>query len=154
MIDAGILEEVLGSIHNFFIRGTIGVSGCSIEGATLPASVSIPNGAWYRIRGSVLNDGMHLHPAYDLNDETFDGEIDVCAVPTPLLSIVEEIQDYNEAARAATAKVAASPYQSESFGGYSYTLKQSSASASSASAGAVGWQAEFLPRLRQWRKLA
>lgn len=150
-MDATMLEQVLGSIHNWFVRDTLSVGECVIEDGELPASVPIPDGAWYKIEGSYLNDGMHLKGSADegLVDETFSGTITVHVIPRPLLAIVEEICQYQEKHGAS----ASGPYQSESFGGYSYTLKGNSM-ASGTNAPSTGWRAVFAGQLNQWRKLA
>ena len=147
-MDAVILEQVLGSIHNWFTRDTYDVSGCEIADGQLPASISIPDGVWYRIQGSYLNDGMHLKgdEGEGLTDETFDGTITTHVIPKALLSIVQEITDWN----AEYGANANSPYQSESFGGYSY----SKGSWFAGQSGVSGWQAAFAGRFRQWRKLS
>ena len=84
MIDAGILEDILSHIHNWFVVSATDVKGCEIIGKALPASVSdgLLDGQWYRIEGSVLNDGLHLYrtsypqgESSDLTDETFDVEV-------------------------------------------------------------------------------
>lgn len=148
-MDATVLEDVLGYIHNWFTRDTIGVSGCVISGGSLPTDVAVPNGVWYRIQGSYLNDGMHLKGDDGLVDETFDGTITTHVIPKPLLAIVGEISDwvrkYGDAAN--------SPYQSESFGGYSYS-KGGGRSYSSNGSDSSGWQSAFSGRLRRWRKLS
>ena len=151
MIDAGILEQVLGSIHNWFVRDTITVNGCEIQDGSLPASIDFPDGVWYRIQGSYLNDGMHLRGDENegLADETFDGTITTDVMPKALLSIVDEISEWS----AKNGEKANGPYQSESFGGYSYSLKGSS-TASGTNTPTTGWRAVFAGRLNQWRKLA
>lgn len=151
-MDVGILEQVLWHIHNWFEREQIPVSTCCIDDGSLPTSISIPEGAWYRIQGSLLNDGLHQHPAADLMDETFDGTITVCAIPNALLSVVEEIEDWQLHYSEARRKALSSPYSSESFDGYSYTAKDFSG-ASSASGGLTGWQAAFASQLNPWRKM-
>lgn len=147
-MDAVILEQVLGSIHNWFIRDTIEVSNCEVTDGQLPASISIPDGVWYRIQGSYLNDGMHLKGSEDegLTDETFDGTITTHVIPRGLLAIVQEITDW----QAKYGLEANSPYQSESFGGYSY----SKGSGFAGQSGKSGWQAAFAGRFNQWRKLS
>ena len=154
MIDAGVLEEVLLHIHNWFVRDSIEVSGCTVDDGELPASVTsgMLEGQWYRVEGSYLNDGLHLHPATDLEDETFDGMISVLAIPKPLLRIVEEICDWTESNANALQKALGSPYQSESFDGYSYSIR-SDLMPNSASGGLSGWQAAFASRLNPWRKM-
>jgi hypothetical protein len=151
-MDAGILEQVLNHIHNWFVYDQMDVR-CSIEGGSLPASVSIPDGAWYRVQGSLFNDGLHQHPADDLTDETFDGTITVCAIPNALLDVVEEIEEWQDAYSAGQKKALGSPYSSESFDGYSYNMRDYSGS-NSASGGLSGWQAEFASRLNPWRKVS
>lgn len=149
-MDAGILEEVLYHIHNWFERGEF--SGrFSVEGGSLPASISdkLLEGQWYRIEGSLLNDGLHSHPADDLSDEAFDGTITSLAIPKALLRVVEDIEAWQEANGAA----ADGPYASESFGGYTYTLKSSSGS-QNGSQGLSGWRLAFADRLNPWRKIA
>ena len=152
-MDAGILEQVLYHIHNWFVYDTIGTGHCEIAGGSLPASLSIPDGAWYRIQGSMLNDGLHQHPATDLNDETFDGTVTVCAIPKALLNVVEDIADWIEHYNTARENLQDSPFASESFGGYSYSIR-SDLTANNASGGLTGWQAEFASRLNPWRKIA
>lgn len=150
-MDARTLEQVLWHIHNWFAYDELDVR-CAISDGQLPASVSIPEGAWYRIQGSLLNDGLHQHPAADLMDETFDGTITVCAIPNALLSVVEEIEDWQLHYSEARRKALSSPYSSESFDGYSYTTKDFSG-ANSASGGLSGWQAAFASDLNPWRKM-
>ena len=151
-MDVGILERVLNHIHNWFVYDQMDVS-CAIEGGSLPASISIPEGAWYRIQGSLFNDGLHRHPAAYLRDETFDGTITICAIPNALLDVVEEIEDWQQAYTAGRDKALGSPYASESFDGYSYSMRDYTG-ANSASGGLSGWQAEFASRLNPWRKVS
>ena len=51
-------------------------------------------------------------------DEEFYGVITPLAIPREFLNLVKEIEDYQEKATKAGSGI----YQSESFGGYSYTL--------------------------------
>lgn len=153
-MDAGILEQVLYHIHNWFERESFTVSGCEVVGGSLPQTVTelMLEGQWFRIEGSYLNDGLHQNPADDLTDETFDGTISLLAIPKALLLVAQEIADWVDATSEASQTALRSPYQSESFGGYSYSLKGSGGS-NSASGGLSGWQAEFAGRLNPWRKM-
>ena len=151
-MDVGILERVLNHIHNWFVYDQMDVS-CAIEGGSLPASISIPEGAWYRIQGSLFNDGLHRHPAAYLRDETFDGTITICAIPNALLDVVEEIEDWQQAYNAGRKKALESPYQSESFDGYSYSIR-GDLTAQNGSGGLTGWQAEFASQLNPFRKIS
>lgn len=150
MADAVMLEQVLSHIHNWFGRDSIAVTACSIVDGALPSGVTagMLEGQWYRVEGSYLNDGLHLHPATDLSDETFDGTITLLAIPRPLLRVVEDIEAWQEA-NGATVD---GPYASESFGEYSYTMRSDS-SASSGSGGLTGWRLSFRDRLNPWRRM-
>ena len=134
-----MLESVLHYLHNWFLvavyDGLYTIKDGSIE---LPF---LQSGQYFRIVGSVLNDGVYSYPAENLKDEEFTGSIWALAVPSAVLSLVEEITAWQ-------AKNGASgPYTSESFGGYSYTK------ATNASGAAVGWQDVFKAQLSPWRKL-
>lgn len=160
MTDAVTLEQVLAHIHNWFTRDTLSLTGCEVVGGQLPASVAeaVPAGAWYRIQGSYLNDGLHLRGAEDegLSDESFSGTLSIMAVPRALLSVVDEITDWMDAAAEARSKAASSPYQSESFGGYTYSIRSDltgGSAGSSASGGLTGWQAAFKSDLNPYRRL-
>jgi hypothetical protein len=46
------------------------------------------------------------------------------------------------------------PYQSESFGGYTYSLKTGTNASGGQDSNAGSWQGVFRSQLNQWRKLA
>ena len=149
-MDVGVLEQILWHIHNWFEREQIPVSTCCIDDGSLPTSITdqMLDGQWYRIEGSCLNDGLHQHPAEDLEDETFNGTITLLAIPKPLLRVAEDIAAWQEA----NGAVVDGPYASESFGGYSYSLRSDSG-ANSASGGLSGWRLAFRDRLNPFRKM-
>lgn len=139
-----MLEQVLMHLKNWFlVPGGIHEGTYTIEdgGITLPF---LANGQYFRICGSVFNDGLHQYPASDLKAETFDGSVWALAVPQAVIELAAEI----EAWQAKNGDASVSPYQAESFGGYSY-----SKATDSASGGAVTWQSAFRSRLSAWRKL-
>lgn len=139
-----MLTELCGVLRNWFetdrISGTYTVENGSI---TLPF---LQNGQFFRVVGSVFNDGVHQYPDYAMADETFDGSIWPMSVPPALLCLGEEIKAWQEK----NGDIAASPYTSESFGGYSYSK---TTSGSATGAGMVTWQSVFKLRLNQWRKI-
>ena len=139
-----MLTELCGVLRNWFetdrISGTYTVENGSI---TLPF---LQNGQFFRVVGSAFNDGVHQYPDYAMADETFDGSIWPMSVPPALLCLGEEIKAWQEK----NGDIAASPYTSESFGGYSYSK---STSGSANGAGMVTWQSVFKSRLNQWRKI-
>lgn len=139
-----MLEQVLMHLKNWFlVPGGIHEGTYTIEdgGITLPF---LANGQYFRICGSVFNDGLHQYPASDLKAETFEGTVWALAVPQAVIELASEI----EAWQTKNGDASVSPYQSESFGGYSY-----SRATDSASGGAVTWQSAFRSRMNAWRKL-
>lgn len=138
-----MLEQVLRHLNNWFLvdihRGVFTVENGSI---TLPFLLT---NQYFRICGSVFNDGLHKYPAVDLTDETFTGTVWALAVPKAVITLAEDIAAWEEK----NGEAVASPYQSESFGGYSYTKR----SAGSDSGTLNGWQDAFRGRLNDWRKL-
>lgn len=140
-----MLEKVLTYIHNWFEVAVVR-SEWSIEDGALELS-HVQEGQYYRIVGSVFNDGLHKHPAEDLQDESFTGAVWALAIPKALLELTEEIEGWVEQYGAA----AESPFNSESFENYSYS-KGAAASANNGSP-ANGWQEHFEARLIPYRKL-
>ena len=144
-----MLTELCQEIRNWFDQsrhdGTF-----TITGGTLTADF-LQTGQYFRIVGSVFNDGVHQYPVACLHDEVFTGSVWALAIPAPVLKLSEDIDAWREKYEAADS-AAMSPFNSESFGGYSY----SKAGASASAAGAVssgGWKAAFASRLNMWRKL-
>lgn len=139
-----MLEQVLREIRNWFIvDGGIHSGNYTIEdgGITLPF---LADGQYFRIIGSVFNDGLHQYPAAGLVDEEFSGAIWALAIPPAVVDLADEIGAWQEK----NGEAASGIYQSESFGGYSY-----SKATDSASGGAVTWQSVFKRQLSAWRKI-
>ena len=139
-----MLEQVLMHLKNWFlVPGGIHEGTYTIEdgGIALPF---LQTGQYFRIHGSVFNDGLHVYPTRSLSDETFSGEVWALAIPKSVIDLSDEIEAWQKK----NGEASVSPYQSESFGGYSY-----SKATDSASGGAVTWQSAFHSRLNAWRKL-
>lgn len=137
-------------LNNYF-KKEIYLGEFTIEGGriVLPAIVDLKNGQYYRIVGSVFNDGVYQHPATGLTDEMFRGAVWTMAVPPSALALFNTIKEWD--AKYANDEVANSPYQSESFGGYSYSKGYNSSVNGSDTT--VCWQKQFKSRLSKWRKL-
>lgn len=131
-----MLEEVLSHLKNWFpVQIHTGEFG--IENGSLALPFLMP-GQYFRIVGSVFNDGLHTQED-ELKDETFNGAVWALAIPPALIELTKEIEEW-------TAKNS-SPYVSESFGGYSYTK------ATNSSGQPATWQDAFRTRLNRWRKI-
>lgn len=142
-----MLEELLREIRNYFVTdvyvGTFRVSNGSIDVDFLKP------GQYFKIHKSIFNDGVYQYPVSRLTDETFAGEVWAMAVPPAVIALAEDIAAWNEKNSAAVE----SPYTSESFGGYSYTLKSSVSGTDGGASSSPLWAAVFGGKLRQWRKI-
>lgn len=106
-------------------------------------------GQFFCIHGSLLNDGVHCYTEeLQLVDETFDGSVWFMAIPPAVVSLAADIEAWR-AKYEAVDSAAMSPFNSESFGGYSYS--KSGGGSSDELAGT--WQGVFASRLNPWRKL-
>lgn len=148
-----MLEEVLRYINNRFDRDTSGAyygvdeGSFQIQDGAIESDV-LAEGAYYWIEGSSLNDGLHLHPADDLRDESFEGKVTALHIPSAVVGIADEA----EAWCSANAETISSPLQSESFGGYSYS--RASGGASGNEMPSTAWQLQYGARLRPYKKLS
>ncbi len=144
-----MLTELCAELKNYFLRdreadihyGEYTISGGSID---LPFLL---NGQYFRIVGSVLNDGVYQYPVSDLTDEEFTGAVWAMSVPPAVVALAADIEAWNTA----NAEALASPYTSESFGGYSYTKATTGGVGTS---GAFTWRDQFASRLAKYRRLS
>lgn len=140
-----MLERILQTIKNYFIMevhsGVFSISDGMLEDIDF-----LLDGQYFKIHGSVLNDGIYQWPATGLSDEVFKGEIWALAVPKELVDLAGEVTAWTQA----NADVIRSPYMSESFGGYSYS--KGSGGGAGAGSGGVSWKSVFADRLAPWRK--
>lgn len=150
-----MLTEICQYLKNWFDRGLPKYTGEFTIRKNVDDTLDIVyggepltflDGQYVRIVGSILNDGAHKFPFTDLLEEKFSGTIGSMAVPQAVVDLSAEIEAWQ--AKNGVDSPAMSPYQSESFGGYSYTK----ASNSSGSTG-VSWQSTFGDRLTLWKKL-
>lgn len=137
-----MLTELCQELKNWFdVERKFGTFTIDDGHITVP---DLQEGQYFRIVGSVFNDGVHLETD-TLLDETFDGAVWLLAIPKEVLDLAEEIKTWN----VKYADGVASPFVSESFGGYSYTKRTSG----SGETGTFGWATAFGSRLNKWRKL-
>ena len=138
-----MLTEICQEVRNFFEPpGGRHFGVFTISTGSLAPLDFLQDGQYFRIIGSVFNDGVHRYAASDLIDEVFDGAVWEMRPPPAFLSLCAEIEEYVKTAGAP------SKYTSESYpNGYSYTV------ATDKNGAPIGWQTAFASRLNQWRKL-
>lgn len=141
-----MLEQICAFIHNYFV-GDRYCGTFTISDGTVTVDGLVP-GQYFRICGSRFNDGIYRYPAFDLTDETFKGIIWDMRPPREFLTLVDEIETWH----AKYGEASTSPYESESFGGYSYTKAKGFSGAGGGFM--TSWQALFGSRLNEWRKLS
>lgn len=150
-----MLSELCRELRNWFDRDQPHLHGAfEIKNGTIADKDFkdvIKNNQYFRIQGSVFNDGVYKYDdELELTDELFVGSVALMAVPKEVLDLSAEIDAW-QAKYGGVNSEAMSPFMSESFGGYSYS--KSNGNGSAAGAGSVSWQSAFGSRLNRWRKI-
>lgn len=146
-----MLTELCKELNNWFDKDRMIGEFKITDGELVGMSDVLQEGQYFRIVGSVFNDGVYQHPATNLEDEEFDGAVWAMAVPPSVIALSEEIQDWQNKYGGIDSQ-AMSPYQSESFGGYSYT-KKGGTSSSGSNSNADTWQSMFAAKLNRYRRI-
>ena len=146
-----MLEKILDYIHNYFVK-EVYRGHFKIESGVLEVHF-LKEGQYFKIVGSALNDGVYQYSTTVpeepiLIDETFVGEVWAMAVPRSLINLANEIKAWVDQ----YGEIADSPYQSESFGGYSYTKANQSGSQDKSAKSS--WQLKFDSQLNAYRKIS
>lgn len=136
-----MLTELCAELRNYFVKeirkGTFEVVGGRVQ----PLDFIIP-GQFFRIKGSLLNDGIHQNPTTDLKDEVFEGEIWSMALPPAFIDLSREIEEFTKSEQANPTV-----FESENFAGYSYSK------ATNEKGVVADWKDVFANRLNIWRKI-
>lgn len=141
-----MLTELCQELRNWFERDKIFGDFTIENGAIDVPDGFLQDGQYFRIIGSVFNDGVHKYGEDELTTEAFKGAIWSMAVPPSVIALSERISAWVTK----YGDMVSSPYQSESFGGYSYTK----ASSGQGNAGSTPtWRNTFASELNRWRKI-
>lgn len=144
-----MLNELLQYLKNYFdvkrIYGTFTISDGFITEDGKP--VEIKENQFFRVIGSIFNDGVYDTPTELPINETFTGSIWLLAVPNDLVQLASEISSWKAKYETVDGALL-SPFQSESFGGYSYSKNTPSDGSQGYS-----WQNVFADRLNRYRKV-
>lgn len=134
-----MLEQILTYLNNWFtVEIYEGEYKIEDGGIVLPF---LKDGQYFRVFGSVFNDGLHQYPEVGMINEEFSGTIWALAVPNNIIELSETIKNWQ------SKQGEPSAYTSESFGGYSYSKATNSKGV------AVGWQEVFDSQLKPYKKI-
>ena len=86
-----MLEQVLRNIRNFFVK-EVYKGEFTIADGNLQVDFLL-DGQYFKIEGSVLNDGVYAYPAETLVPEVFTGEVWAMAVPPAVIALSAEIDE-------------------------------------------------------------
>lgn len=151
------LTALCRELKNYFTQdddkhfGEFVITNGAIDLSNLVNSGSLQSGQYFRIVGSVFNDGVYQYPVTGLTDETFDGAIWSMKGEglSAALALLDDINAWETKYHGEGSNID-SPYTSESFGGYSYSKGSGN---SSAGGDAGSWQNQFHSRLNSLRKI-
>lgn len=147
-----MIGEICAEIRNYFVKdGDIHIGDWEISNGTISPALDFPTD-YFRIVGSRLNDGVHR--VFELEhslliDEKFHGAIWIMSVPTEFILLANEIEAWQKK-NGSVNSVNMSPFQSESFGGYSYSK---GAGSSGAGSSVPTWQKQYASRLNRYRRI-
>ena len=124
------LTELCQELRNWFARDKFFGEFTIENGAIIVPDGSLQDGQFFRVIGSVFNDGVHQYGEDELTDEVFKGAIWSMAVPPAVVELSERITawitEYGDSV--------SSPYQSmsEAFGSYSRSWAKASSGSGNA----------------------
>ena len=155
-----MLQEIMEEINNYFVPISAKLITYTISGGVISPAFGAEEGDRFYVCGSRRNNGVYTwHETFinndddteaaGLRDETFAGTIRLCAVPPAVLRLSGEISQWV----VSNSGTLNSPFASESFNGYSYTLKSGSSGAGGT--GPLTWRdCPAAKRLERWRRPA
>lgn len=146
-----MLSEVCAELKNYFTNECDRhVGDWAIKDGAITPSIDLPTN-YIRIVGSRLNDGVHEISKMSLKDEEFHGAIWIMCPPEDFIELVTEIEEWQKS-NCSVDSLNMSPFQSESFGGYSYSKGTGSGNSERSSAPTT-WEGQYASRLKPYRRI-
>lgn len=147
-----MLTEICGYLNNYFdverhyghIRVQGGVVYCDEK------QISMDAGQYFALFRKNFVLGVYKYGTDTLEDKQFDGAVWLMDLPQAFLSLVAEITAW-QAKYGGVDSAAVSPFNSETFGGYTYMKGSSSNSVQGA---VTDWQGIYRSRLAQYKKVS
>ena len=138
-----MLTEICAELRNYFeVPNGRHFGKFEISGGSIAPLDFLQDGQYFRIVGSVFNDGVYQYPATSLTDEVFEGAVWSMAVPPAVIDLAAKIKEYNDDPNNAPSGIV-----SESVGGHSVSR------ATNTRGVVAGWRSVFADDLNRWRKL-
>lgn len=146
-----MLTELCTELRNFFCQTSdIHTGKFTITDGRISPPVEIQEGQYYRIVGSVFNDGVHRSDDVLQDEAAFTGGVWLMRIPQDFLQLVAEMEAWQDKYGGVDSPNM-SPYSSESFGGYTYSKAQGYAGSGGGMLNTV--ISVFGDRLRKYRKI-
>lgn len=144
-----MLTAICAEIRNYFTYKEDKHPGTyKIENGILSPSVDFKTD-YFAIFGSRHNNGVHKTTDELVDEGEFKGAVWVMSPPDTFLDIVKEIEEWQKKYGGVDSE-ALSPFNSESFGGYSYTKSSGGINGTKA---AGTWQSAYGDRLKIYRRI-
>ena len=144
-----MLTEICAELKNYFVKKEDIIKGdFLIQNGIITPSVNLAEGQFFRIVGSIFNDGVHSYTDVLVDEPKFHGAVWLMRVPQDVIELSDEIAAWL-AKYGGVNSQAMTPYTSESFGGYSYTKSNGTSDESSV----ASWQNVFASRLNRYRRI-
>lgn len=146
-----MLSEICLYLKNWFVdEQPIYFETFTISGGHLDIEDKIQINQYYWIRGSVFNNGVHKRGSEELIDETFEGSVQLMAVPKDVIDLANDIDEWQKK-YGGVSSANMSPFQSENFAGV-YNYSKGSTGSSTLSS-VPTWQGVFADRLARYKKV-
>lgn len=146
-----MLAEVCGYLNNYFdvkrYNGKIliqdGVVYCDTK------EIAMDQGQHFALLRKNFVLGVYEYGVDTLNDKEFEGKVWIMDIPKDFMDLVDEIDAW-QTKYGGSDSGAMSPFNSESFGGYSYTK----ASNANGLGSTITWQDAYKSRLSRYKKVS
>lgn len=123
-----MLTEICAKLNNYFSKDSDKTLGkFSVSDGRISPPIHLEPGQYYRVCGSIFNDGVHRSDDILKDEDEFDGAVWLMRIPKELVDLSEEMEAWAEK-YGGVESPNMSPYSSESFGGYTYSKAQGYAS--------------------------
>ena len=91
-----MLTEICAELRNYFeVPNGRHFGKFEISGGSIAPLDFLQEGQYFRIVGSVFNDGVYQYPATSLTDEVSEGAVWSMAIPPSVIDFAAGTEEYN-----------------------------------------------------------